>query len=95
MKRIFYTNGSSRKIVINNQLIELRHASPAKLVGANSMVGVVISALNYLGKEGVSLSTIDLINKRLTVSDFAQVIENIGKMPGWMANLFYLNQKGQ
>jgi hypothetical protein len=59
--------------------------------GSLPIVGTVISALNYLGKDKVSSSTIEELKAKLSDDDFSKLVLNIEKMPSWMSNIFYLD----
>jgi len=94
MKIVFYTSGNSRTLKYANRTITLKHVSPSKLIAANTLAGVVLCALLYLGRENVTVDTINIISKRITKDDFARVIKLTNKMPAWLADMFYLYQKG-
>lgn len=89
MKLIFYTNGRSRTLTIDNQQIELRHLSPSRLLTANSQVGLALSALVYLGRENVNNDVIEKIKRRLTSQDFSALLKEMNNMPAWLASAFY------
>ena len=92
-KPIYYTGGYSRLFKLNNQSVELRHTTPSKLILAGTLPGLVISALSYLGKENVSQSTIEKIQKKIAPKEFEQVLNALQHMPAWMANIFYRFKK--
>jgi len=93
MKAIFYTSGNTRKIEAGKRTIILKHVCPRKLVASGSMLGLVLTALWYLGKKNVSLETITKIKKRLTKQQFYDVMHSTEQMPGWMADVFYQYQQ--
>jgi len=88
MKVVFYTTGYSRTIKIGNLEVLLKHVSPRKLAYVGTALGLVITALQYLGKENVSRRTIALIRRRLGIQEFEYVLKNIHHMPGWMSDIF-------
>ncbi|MFW0755412.1 DUF6088 family protein [Pseudomonas sp. H11T01] len=53
-KPVFYTSGSSREVKTGQSTVRLLHVSPEKLQHAGTKVGLALSALFYLGKEGVN-----------------------------------------
>lgn len=93
LKPIYHTSGYSRSLKLSNQPVELRHMSPKKLALAGTLPGLVISALDYIGKENISETTIEKLQKNLGAKQFKQVLNALQHMPGWMANIFYRFQK--
>jgi len=92
MQAMFNTSGLSRKIRVGNQIITLQHVGSRKLVAPGTTRGNVISALWYLGKEKVSQKTIQTIKQQLNEEEFNSALQEIPKMPAWMAKQFYLHQ---
>lgn len=93
MKSIFYTSGNSRNIKSGNRTIVLKHISPRKIVAPGTTLGLVISALWYLGKDNVSEKTIKMIKTRLTENEFCEIVRSRHRMPAWMADKLYRFQK--
>jgi len=79
---IFYTNGASRTVFMGNAEIRLIHASPMVMQHAGTEVGMAISALFYLGKEGANPECVGTIKKMLMPDDLAKLM--MCKMPAWM-----------
>jgi hypothetical protein len=88
-KPIFLTNGSTRHIKAGNIEIVLKHTSYRKIANAGTILGLVISALWYLGKKRVNVHVIEHLQKKLTPKQFQSVQKNTSSMPGWMADIFY------
>lgn len=88
-KPIFLTSGPTRHIKVADTEIYLKHVAPRKLANSNNIVGLVVSALWYLGRDNVSTQVISKIKSRLTEEQFMQVEKNVSTMPSWMANAFY------
>ncbi len=82
MAQIFYTNGTSRQIIVGKAIIQLRHASEEKLQGAGTRVGVAISAMHYLGKEGLTSQHVKRIVQSLTPTEQKKL--RACRMPEWM-----------
>ncbi|WP_439257734.1 DUF6088 family protein [Lonepinella sp. BR2271] len=71
VQTIFYTNGATRNIIIANQQVKLVHTSnQRKLQYAGTQVGLVISALWYLGKEIVTPNMIKIIQNYLSEEEY-------------------------
>lgn len=94
MKSIFYTNGNTRTIKVANRTIHLKHINPSRLIRPGTIPGLVISALNYLGKENVTTETLEIIRGRISVEDFNDLLTLVSQMPAWMSNVFYSYTKG-
>lgn len=83
-KNVSLTSGKTKKMVVANNPIELKHS---KFVGTQQLppnVTNTIIALKHLGKKHVSLSLIKKLNKVLSKSDAKVLRKNISKLPDWM-----------
>ena len=89
MRPIFYTSGTSRKLRVGNQPIELRHATPRRLALAGRPAGEALSALWYLGKGHVGPATIVSLRTRLAPEEFAVLRGATNVMPTWMADVMH------
>jgi hypothetical protein len=85
---VFYTSGSSRHFQLGNLSITLKHISPRKLLLAGRPAGLAFTALWYLGKQQVTIKTIEAIQKKLSILEFEALQSIISSMPGWMADVF-------
>jgi len=92
---VFYTSGNTRILKIANRTVKLVHVNPSRLVAPESKAGLIISALWYLGRDNVSLKTIEKIQQRISTKEFKAVIKLIERMPTWMADIFYCFQQAQ
>ncbi|MFP7891739.1 DUF6088 family protein, partial [Pseudomonas aeruginosa] len=79
---IYYTNGASRSVFIGKAEVRLVHAAPMVMQHAGTEVGMAISALFYLGKEGATSECIAAIKKGLKPEDLAKLMTC--RMPKWM-----------
>lgn len=93
MQLIFYTSGNTRTLKIANRTVKLKHVNPSRLVAPRTVPGLVISALCYLGRENVSIETIEAIKGRITAEEFKETIALMERMPAWMSDLFYRYQQ--
>ncbi|ELQ8316601.1 DUF6088 family protein [Pseudomonas aeruginosa] len=78
----YYTSGSTREIRIGNAVVRLRHASWQRLQQAGTKVGLALTALLYLGKEGLTEQAVGKIASSLSVEEFNKLMAC--KMPEWM-----------
>jgi hypothetical protein len=89
MRPIFYTSGNTRTLKITNRTVKLQHVNPSRLVAPGTIPGVVISALYYLGRENVTVETIEKIRRQIPSGEFEATINLIAHMPAWMSDMFY------
>ena len=80
----YLTNGATRMIRVGNQVIDFRRASPRALAGAGTAAGLVIQALRYLGRGGVTADVVVRIRSVLADKDRRAVGKHILSAPAWM-----------
>lgn len=78
----FYTSGTTREIRVGESVVHLRHVSKDRLQHAGTPAGLALSALYYLGKEGVTQKTVRAITSRLPMEQLKKLFNS--KMPAWM-----------
>lgn len=83
-KVTYVTNGSPKKIKIGNQIIEFKSTSTKGLVGAGTVVGSVIQALKYFGKDEITEEVTRKLNKLLQKKDKKALLAAIKYVPAWM-----------
>ncbi|UTW07996.1 DUF6088 family protein [Pseudomonas benzenivorans] len=69
---IYYTSGHSRSLFIGRAEVRLIHAAPVVMQHAGTEVGLAISALFYLGKDGSTPECTAAIKKALKHSSVAR-----------------------
>jgi hypothetical protein len=82
---VYVTSGRSRTLRFDvGPDVHLKHVSAktGRLLG--SRTGTAIAALLHLGKNGVTPDVIGNIKKSLSSEEFKNLINNRGKMPGWL-----------
>lgn len=79
---IYYINGASRSVFIGKAEVRLIHAAPMVMQHPATEVGMAISALYYLGKDGSTPECIAAIRKALKPEDLVKLAAC--KMPNWM-----------
>jgi len=84
----FYTSGVTRDIKVGNAVVRLRHASSDRLQHAGTKVGMVLSALHYLGKEGVSTQVVSRITNAMNGEELLKL--RACRMPAWMRSALLL-----
>lgn len=78
----YYTSGTTREIKIGNALLRLRHSSSLRLQHADSQAGLALTALLYLGKEGVTQQDVSKILSSLNAEEFSKLMAC--KMYKWL-----------
>ena len=78
----YYTSGSTREIKMGNAVVRLRHSSWQRLQQAGTQAGLALTALFYLGKEGVTDQVTGKILCSLSAEEFSKLMAC--KMPKWM-----------
>lgn len=78
----YYTSGSSREIKIGVALVRLKHVSKDRLQHAGTNLGLVLTALHYVGKRGMSKEILSKITDTLSNEEFRKLLDC--KMPKWM-----------
>lgn len=86
---IYYTNGASRTVQVAGKPVKfLRTTNPKLLQHAGTKVGIVISALLYLGKEEVTTSTIQHVQQQLSPNEFLTLRQS--KLPAWLQQILQI-----
>jgi hypothetical protein len=78
----FYTSGTTREIKVGKGSVRLQHVGKKRLQHAGTAVGTALTALFYVGKEGVTPELVKRIGKSLSSSEFEQLLAC--EMPEWM-----------
>lgn len=68
-KMVFLTDGKSHVIQVAGISIRLIHASPKKLAGANTSVGIIIQALRYFADDKMPIRDLKTLANRLSSKD--------------------------
>lgn len=79
---VYYTSGRTREIKAGNAVVRLEHVARDRLQHAGSMVGLALTALHYLGKEGACPHALSKITNSLSPDELATLFAC--RMPKWM-----------
>lgn len=83
MLPMYYTSGSTRTLTIGKLKVKLIHASWRKLQLAGKKSGLALSALWFLGKEGLYDSAVGQVLKKLSPTECRELLE--AEKPVWMS----------
>jgi hypothetical protein len=81
---VYFTDGSDKRLQVDGQTIEFRHASPRRMTGAGKISGLVFQALRYIGKDNVDGATINRLQSILTDDDRQTLRQDITAAPVWL-----------
>jgi len=85
MKIVFLTDGPARHVQIGKQVIMLKHTTPRAMATAGQVSGLVIQALRHIGQRYVDDAIVARLQKRLSVDDRKQLLQDIRYAPAWIA----------
>jgi len=82
-KIIYYTNGTTRKRKVGNQVIIFKRA-PKKVIGAGKMAGLVIQAIRYYGAKNINQSILSQIVEKVKTEDLMELKKEKTNVPVWL-----------
>lgn len=83
-KIVFLTNSDPKIIQIGNIEIQLKHVHPSGLVGAGTLIGTIVQALKYLGKNDINSDVIEKIKMHIMEKDRINLENCKLDLPSWM-----------
>lgn len=81
----FYTSGSTREIQIGLSIVRLKHVSKDRLQHAGTKVGLVLTALHYVGKQGLTKEILSKVTDQLSKDELRELLDC--RMPKWMRSV--------
>lgn len=81
---VYLTDGTSRRLRLGGQVVELRHTTPRNMATAGRISGMVIQALRHLGRAQVDETTIRHLRSTLSERDKETLQKDRIHAPGWM-----------
>lgn len=81
---VYLTDGATGRMQVDQQTIELRHASPRAMATAGRISGTVIQALRHLGKGNVTPAVVTRLRTAISEPDKKTVRRDLLLAPGWM-----------
>lgn len=86
-KIVFFTDGRSRIVQVGNQQIVLKRRSSRAMATAGKLSGLIIHALDYLGKNLVDDVVIDRLRAKLTQKDRQTLLDDVRYAPAWISDI--------
>ena len=84
MNVIYLTDGSARKVNIDNRNIVFKRVSPKNVATVGEISGLVIQALRTIGKENVREDEIIKIQELLKKEKRTRLVHDIRLAPSWI-----------
>lgn len=85
-REVFLTSGPSRKLMLGNRCVELKHGSRWQLLLGKRPAGMAVRALAWLGPERAP-EAMGILRQRLPESEWEAMVAARAAMPSWMARV--------
>ena len=86
-KVVYLTSGNAKKVRIGKQELIFRATTPKRLLLNDRKSGLVIEALKYLGKNGITETTIKRLSRILTQPEKEQLKKDAHFAPAWIRTI--------
>lgn len=86
-KAVYLTDGPSRNVRVGRLQVSLRHAGRVDMLLPDSMAGLAIVALRYLGRGGATSDVVDRLSSSLDDAEKARLVGVRRKLPGWLSTV--------
>ena len=87
MRLVLLTSGRSKVMQVRGQEVRLKHVAPSRLLEANTLAGLAVTALRYLGREQASLVQTQRIVQQLPEIERQRLQRITPSLPAWMIRL--------
>jgi hypothetical protein len=81
---VYLTSGTSRTVRVGNTSIQLKHAAPSRLLGGDTIPGLVLRALWHLVPHGIDDDVVAHLQGTLSQADRKSLANLRTQAPGWM-----------
>ena len=75
-KITYLTDGPNNEVLIGRRSIHFKHARPEAMAGLEGKLALVVQALRYLGKEGVSTREIQTLRAALSPAEKRRLVKD-------------------
>jgi hypothetical protein len=83
-KAVYLSDGPTRSLQLGRRTLLFKHVEPKTLGAASEVNGLVIQALRYLGKEGVTDATVKRIARTLSAADKRTLLHDTQYSTDWI-----------
>ncbi len=90
-KVIYLTDGRHKEIIVGNMTIEFRPTSIKNMSLANSLIGLIVQALKYLGQDQIDDIVIRKIKRVIVENPNEEIESRLDSVPVWIAELLKNN----
>jgi Family of unknown function (DUF6088) len=84
VKLVLLTSGRSKTVKIHGQEVRFQHVAASRLLEANTLAGLAITALHYLGPEKSTAANVQRIFKQLPEVERSRFERVVPALPAWM-----------
>jgi hypothetical protein len=81
---MYLTDGPSRRVHVGHLVVELRHAGRVDMLLPDTLAGVIITALHYLGRDAVREDTLTRLAGILDAADKKKLRSVKPQLPAWL-----------
>jgi hypothetical protein len=83
-KIIYYTNGRTKTLTLGPYSIRLLNRGPKTMDVQGRVSALVLQALRYVGKDGVTADMVARLRRVLSKRDRAELAQTLSQAPAWM-----------
>jgi hypothetical protein len=83
-KIVYLSNGPNKQVPIGRRTILFKHARPKALAGFEGKLALVVQALRYLGREGVSARELDQLRSSLSGAEKRKLVKDTRYSVDWI-----------
>ncbi len=81
---VFLTDGASKKIKVGKTEIAFKKTTAKNMVNAGTLLGLILQALKYIGKDHLAKSEAEKLKKHLLTIDEKHLNRGIRYAPAWI-----------
>jgi hypothetical protein len=86
-KPVYLTDGRSRQVRVGNTVFTVRHAAPKDLPIGSPLSAMVIQALRFFGRDGLSAEIVSRLRRRLSPQERRRLLEDARYTTAWIADV--------
>lgn len=90
-KVTYLTDGRCKEIIVGNVIIEFRPTSTKDMSLSNSLIGLIVQALKYLGQDQIDEIIINKIKRVIAENPDEEIESRLDSVPIWIAELLKNN----
>jgi hypothetical protein len=83
--QVYLTDGSSGKVRLGKQTLTLKHVSAKRLASRDKVMGPVLQALYFIGKDGLTDDVLSRLRSTLSEKDRKKLLRESRYAVGWLS----------